>query len=374
MASLAARRPYVPPPWVQAVPWLAGRAPPNLLPGLANLPTPVSRWELPESLLPAGFRLWIKRDDATGSELSGNKVRKLQFLLAEALEQSSDCVVTIGGEQSNHVRATALAARAVGLEPHLVLRTDTEPEDLGLAGNLLLDRLAGAQIYLASRSEWREFGSAALLERVGAALRLQGRRPYVIPVGGSNSTGTWGYLEAVHELQQQLGHDGLPATVSDIVMATGSGGTAGGVALGVHLAGLGARVHAFSVSDSPEYFYDLIQKHIVQEMAPAGAVPPSTQLVQIRDAKGLGYAVSDRGELELIAQVARHSGVVVDPVYSGKALGACLRLMREEPAAFAGRDVLFWHTGGIFGVFDKAQELAPLLSSPAVCRLPQSTL
>lgn len=161
---------YVPPSWV-----VPGLVPPKTyLPGLAILPTPIMQWELPESLVPSdlGFRVFIKRDDATGCELSGNKVRKLQFLMAAALESGADSIVTIGGEQSNHARATALAARTLGLEPHLVLRTDeVSASGLGLAGNLLLDRLGGARIWLASKREWREHGSDALVARVEAMIK-----------------------------------------------------------------------------------------------------------------------------------------------------------------------------------------------------------
>ena len=157
---------YVPPSWIP--PSLS--PPKTFLKDLANVPTPVSRWNLPPSLAPTDFNLFIKRDDITGIELSGNKVRKLQFLMAEALEAGADSIVTIGGEQSNHARATAMAAATLGLEPHLILRTDRTAEELGLEGNLLLDRLSGARIWLATYAEWRADGPDKLVERVKHAI------------------------------------------------------------------------------------------------------------------------------------------------------------------------------------------------------------
>jgi D-cysteine desulfhydrase len=188
--------------------------------------------------------------------MSGNKVRKLQFLLADALAKQCDSIVTIGGEQSNHVRATAMAARAVGLEPHIILRTDKERQDLGLSGNILLDRLAGAQIWLATKREWRNHGSDALVNAIVEDLRQEGKNPYPIPVGGTNGLGTWGYLDAVAELETQIaeGNSGLPS-FSDIAITTGSGGTTGGLALGVHLSSLESKVHGFSVCDNPGFTF-----------------------------------------------------------------------------------------------------------------------
>jgi len=373
MASAACLRPYVPPPWVSKAPLLAAAKPPlHRLPGLANLPTPIVRWDLPPHLLPPDFRLWIKRDDATGSELSGNKVRKLQFLMADALNSGADCVVTIGGVQSNHARATALAARAIGLEPHLVLRTDTPPAELGLAGNLLLNRLAGAKIWLATMQDYVQSGSDALVNRVVQALQAAGRQPYAVPLGGSNGLGTWGYLDAVQELESQMGKDQVPEQFTDIAMATGSGGTTGGIGIGVSLSSLSARVHGFSTSDSPDYFYNHIDKQVIRDIAgnSTHSVPSARDLVHLRDVKGIGYAKSTTEELEFIRDVAAHSGVVLDHVYSGKAFRGLLKLMREEPSAFKGRDVLFWHTGGIFGVFDKESQIAPLLSPTDVQMIP----
>lgn len=158
---------------------------------LANTPTPVQRLRLIEPLLPArdlNMELWIKRDDFTGSELSGNKVRKLEFILADAVEQGCDTVVTIGGIQSNHCRATVAAANSLGLEAHVVLRTSrlAVDQDPGATGNLLVSRLANAHVHLVSKEEYARHGQKELGRRVVEELRAAGKKPYLIVVGGSS--------------------------------------------------------------------------------------------------------------------------------------------------------------------------------------------
>jgi len=177
--------------------------------------------------------LWIKRDDLSGFELSGNKVRKLEFLLADALNLGHDCVITIGGKQSNHARATAVAARQLGLESHLILRTPDPDSDPGLVGNLLFNRLVGSKIYTVSPSNYAQLGQTKLVNILAEQLRKEGKNPYCIPVGGSNAMGTWGYLEAVNELIEQMKE--LSLHFDHLVVACGSGGTACGLALGNRL-------------------------------------------------------------------------------------------------------------------------------------------
>lgn len=166
--------PYSPPAWARAL-----RGVPARRLSLARLPTPVAPWPVAGT----GGRLFVKRDDLSGLQLSGNKVRKLEFLLADALDRGCDSVVTVGGVQSNHCRATATAARYLGLEPHLVLRTTTRgaEDDPGLTGNLLVDRLVGAHVHQVTKSEYQSIGSEALTASVAERLRTQGRHPYVIP-------------------------------------------------------------------------------------------------------------------------------------------------------------------------------------------------
>ena len=366
--------PYSPPAWARAL-----RAPPAQRISLARLPTPVAPW----SVAGGGGRVFVKRDDLSGMQLSGNKVRKLEFLLADALAMGCDSVVTVGGAQSNHCRATATAARYLGLEPHLVLRVprpraDAGGDDPGLAGNLLVDRLVGAHVHQVTKAEYQRVGSEALTAAVAGRLRAEGRRPYVIPVGGSNALGAWGYLEAVRELEPDVRTLGI----TDIALATGSGGTAAGLALGARLAGLDCRVRAYAVCDSPAYFFDHIQTCLDELGAGAGGLGlRARDLLEVVDAKGSGYAQSREAELETLLRVARDTGVVLDPVYSGKAAHGLLGdLAREDAtggeAATAsppgGRRWLFLHTGGLMGLYDKVDQLQPLVEKlgAAVGRAP----
>lgn len=225
VASMVQREVYQPPPWTHPL-----TRPPSERLRLANLPTPIHAVSTTNLFPNNNNPLFVKRDDATaGVELGGNKCRKLEFLLADATKTTTnnyyDCVVTIGGAQSNHCRATAAAARLVGLQPHLILRTTANNCDT--TGNLLFDRLAGAHVYTVRPGEYGRVGSTALVARLCDYLRkTNGTHPYPIPVGGSNGVGTWGYIEAVEEVMQQ-------GTYDHIVFACGSGGTAAGIALGM---------------------------------------------------------------------------------------------------------------------------------------------
>ncbi|KAF6163953.1 hypothetical protein GIB67_023661 [Kingdonia uniflora] len=181
-----AKKHYVPPSWA-----LHLNPVPSHTFSLAHVPTPIHKWDIPN--LPKNTELWIKRDDLSGMQLSGNKVRKLEFLMADAVAQGADCIVTIGGIQSNHCRATAVAAKYLNLDCYLILRTSKAlvDKDPGLTGNLLVERLVGAHVDLVSKEEYSKIGSVALTNLLKESLQSEGRKPYVIPVGGSNSIGTW---------------------------------------------------------------------------------------------------------------------------------------------------------------------------------------
>lgn len=339
--------PYAPPAWAAAL-----HPPPKGRVGLAHLPVPIERWTPPS--VPRDAECWICRDDLTGAALSGNKVRKLAFLLAEAIDQGCDTVLTCGGLQSNHARATALAARRVGMEPILFLRTAAVDTDPGLAGNLLLDRLAGATLRLITPDQYRE--REALLAAEAERLRAQGRKPYVIPEGGSSPLGCWGYLDAVEEWSHHPAF--RAASITDVVVALGSGGTVAGLALGLHLAGHPARVHAVNVCDDAAYFYrriDALYAHL-------GAPVSAREVVDVVEGYvGRGYALSREEELRLLAHVATETGIVLDPVYTGKAFFGWVHERQKNPDRFGRGATLFVHTGGLFGCFDKAEELRPLL-------------
>lgn len=249
------RSPYAAPSWTNGA--LKTAAVPSERIHLGQFPTPMHRWSPPGY---ENFNVWLKRDDLSSFDLSGNKVRKLEFLMAKAVQEGYDSVVTIGGIQSNHARATACCARQLGLEPHLILRTPQPDNDPGLVGNLLLDRLVGAKLHLVSTSNYARIGGASLLAQLERDLLAAGRRPFLIPVGGSDPLGAWGYLEAVKEMidqQQSLGMDQF----DHIVFACGSGGTATGLALGSRLAGLRSKIHAVGVCDSPGMDYFLPKYH-----------------------------------------------------------------------------------------------------------------
>lgn len=338
---------------------------------LGRLETPVVPWKC-GALADLGVTWSIKRDDTSGLELSGNKVRKLEFLMAEALAGGHDCVVTIGGIQSNHCRATAAAAALLGVDAHLILRCPAKDVDgdLGLCGNLLLDRLLGATLHTCTVGEYQRVGSPGLTAALAEQLRAQGKKPYVIPVGGSNALGTWGYIEAVRELEAQLAERaaaGLPE-VTHIVFACGSGGTAAGLALGAHLSGLKAKVHGVGVCDTPDIFYADIAAMAAELGACAKDDPDAARgWLSLAQGKNTGYAQSTPEELAFIRDLCFESGVLTDPVYSGKALYHFVEGAKAAPEEFRDAHILFWHTGGQFGMAEKEEQLLELLP-PGQCR------
>ncbi|RLN37855.1 hypothetical protein BBJ28_00000491, partial [Nothophytophthora sp. Chile5] len=262
--------PFVPPTWAAAL-----RRPPAQKLRLGHFPTPIFPFSPPG--LPAGVKMFIKRDDFSGMETSGNKIRKLEFLMADALEQQADCIVTCGGVQSNHCRATAAVARMLGLDSYLLLRTNKPDEDPELVGNLLFDRMVDANLI-------------------------------------------------------QMSH---------LAFACGSGGTATGIGLGSYLYanahpdtalsfGSQIPVHAYIVCDNDEYFHNHIDDQILPAMGAPASIS-SRQFLQITNAQGTGYARSTTKELEFIYSVSRTTGVLMDPVYSGKALFHLIRELNESP-------------------------------------------
>lgn len=353
MASFLKARPGWKPPS-----WATGLKTPQQRYHLGVLPTPIHKFSPPG--VPSDVEIWIKRDDLSGMQMSGNKVRKLEFLMADAVESGADTVVTVGGIQSNHTRATAVAARYLGLGCHLVLRTSRAlvDEDPGLVGNLLVERMAGAEIHKITKEEYAALGGDAIGAQLVDQLRARGLKPYFIPVGGSNSLGCWGYLSAVEEIIEQSNEMGVK--FDDIVMACGSGGTTAGLALGNHLSGYGARVHAYGVCDDPDYFYDYIDG-LYHGLGWTG--PGARDTLTAVQARGLGYAISADAELETVQSVAEATGVVLDPVYSGKALHQLLLDVKRAPEEWSGRRVLFLHTGGLLGMYDKADQLQPLVAA-----------
>ncbi len=301
----------------------------------------------------AGAKIWVKRDDHTGSELSGNKVRKLEYLMAEALQQQATHVITCGGEQSNHARATAMAAAQLGLRSILILRTDDPDRPPEPTGNILLDRLVGAEVRWISRAAWKDRNR--LLAEAAERVREAGGTPYVIPEGGSNALGSWGYLRAASELAEDLQGIAAPDHPVTIVYACGSGGTGAGLVLGAKLLGFaarGIRVAGINVCDDRAYFIEAIGRICAdfdeRWQIDARVSPDDIDIVDGH--VGLGYAKSRPEELATIRDVCRSDGIVLDPVYTGKAFHGLVTELRRDPQRF-GAAVAFVHTGGMFGLF-----------------------
>ena len=316
---------------------------------LARLPTPIYRLERMTEIL-GGPEIYIKRDDLTGIGLSGNKVRKLEYLLADAKARGADTLITCGGIQSNHARATAVAAVQNGMSAVLVLRGQhAEPYD----GNVLLDRLVDAEIRLVTPEQYaRRIGE--IMGEIAGELRDAGRRPYVIPEGGSNACGVWGYLRAAEEIRGQV--EEMNLEVDAIITAVGSGGTYAGLSIGRKLVDLPARIVGFNVCDTAEHFQDLIGRlaagTVEQYRLPVRLEADEIDLID--GYVGRGYALSRPEELTFIRTVARTEGIFLDPVYTGKAFFGLADQIRKGRFD-KGERILFLHTGGIYGLFTPAK-------------------
>lgn len=316
---------------------------------LANLPTPAisvdrlaTHWGID--------RLYLKQDDLTGIELSGNKIRKLEYVVADALKSGADTLVTVGGEQSNHCRATAAVAAQLGLACHLLLRTSETPPHAPI-GNLFLDQLFGASISFHSPEE---FGSSReqIINQSLESLVAEGKKPYFIEMGASNPIGSWGYIRCVHELVDQLGVE----RAVDLYCATGSSGTQVGLMLGKALFQCDAwTVTGIPVCDDVDYFqrelraleratvarFDL---DVSEEMTP----------IQLLDGFiGEGYGIPYDRALKVLRECARFAGVVLEPVYTAKAMTGMLSEIRSKAASRKSLPV-FVHTGGVFGLMARA--------------------
>jgi L-cysteate sulfo-lyase len=319
---------------------------------LAKLPTPIDELaNLTREL--GGPAIIVKRDDLTGLAGGGNKVRKLEFLIADAIKQGADCLITVGGPQSNHCRQTAAAAALVRLPCHLVLGGDPQP----LIANSLIDHLLGATIHWTPRAQ-RSATMAALADE----LRGQGHRPYVIPVGGSTAVGALGYVAAMFELVEQLTQQGR--AVHHLVFATSSGGTQAGIVLGARLAGFKGRITAVSIDQTPDDQSDeRFLAGVCAEANAAAALLGADVRLSVADFAtaydylGGGYGVVGELERDAIKLLARTEGLLVGPVYTGRAAGAMIDMIRRGVFA-PDETVLFWHTGDDITLHAYAKELS----------------
>ena len=320
---------------------------------LAYGPTPIE--PLPRLGDRLGVELWVKRDDLTGFAESGNKVRKLEFLVREALDQGADTLITVGALQSNCCRATAAIAARLGLRCVLGLRGQ-RPHDLD--GNLLLARLFGAEAVFVPPEEVDR--PDALFTRLAEDVRRRGGRPYIVPESGSNELGVLGYAAVVEELQVQLAA-GAPAPDA-IVIAAWSGGSLAGLHLGKALFDLRAEIWGVPIAFEAEAIRDYVWTTVRKASSRFGLdVGLEREAIRLLDGyQGLGRATTRPEELAMVGQAAREAGLLLDPVYTAKAFLALAEVARREPGRI-GRRVLFLHTGGGFGIFPFRAPLSRLL-------------
>lgn len=301
-----------------------------------------------------GPTLLVKRDDCTGLALGGNKNRKLEFLVAEALAAGADTLVTAGGVQSNHCRQTAAAAARHGLKCELVLSRNVASNhpEYERTGNILLDRIFDAGTNFVSRDiDW-----TTELERVAETVRARGGKPFVIPIGGSTPTGALGYVACAHELLQQAAAQG--SVIDAVVHCSGSGGTQAGLLAG--LRGSGIPVIGISCADPRAKIeatvHDLVNRTLARLSPPATISRAEVEVVD--DYVGAGYGVPTPGMLEAVELCARLEGLLIDPVYTGKAMAGLIGLVRG--GRFKPTDtVVFIHTGGVPALFAYQDILVP---------------
>jgi L-cysteate sulfo-lyase len=314
---------------------------------LAHLPTPLEPMDRLSKHL-GGPRLWIKRDDCTGLSTGGNKTRKLEFLFGEALAKGADTVITQGATQSNHARQTAAGAAKLGLECHILLedRTGDNSDAYRLNGNVLLDRLHGASV--SKRPGGADMN--AEMEALAADLRDKGRKPYVIPGGGSNPVGALGYANCALELLHQANE--MDVKIDHIVQATGSAGTqagfvAGLVALNANIPVLGISVRAPKEKQEQSVF-DLAVRSA--DYFGAKGVVKREHIVANSDYVGPGYGLPTDGMREAVKLAARFEGILLDPVYTGKGFDGLIDHV-EKGFFPKNSNVVFLHTGGSAGLF-----------------------
>jgi len=314
---------------------------------LAHLPTPLEPMERLSKQL-GGPHLWIKRDDCTGLSTGGNKTRKLEFLMGDAMRQGADTVITQGATQSNHARQTAAAAAKLGFECHILLedRTGFATREYTQNGNVLLDHLHGAHV--SKRPAGADMN--AEMEAVARDLRAKGKKPYIIPGGGSNTTGALGYANCALELVAQANEMNL--RIDRIVQATGSTGTQAGLVAG--LCAIHANIPVLGISvrapkeKQEEAVFALAEK--TAELVGAPGAVKREHIAANSDYVGQGYGIPTEGMIEAVTMLAQHEGILLDPVYTGKGMAGLIDLVRKGTFEKES-NVVFLHTGGSVGLF-----------------------
>lgn len=324
---------------------------------LCHRPTPIEAMPRLSAHL-GGARLFIKRDDCTGLAMGGNKTRKLEFLVGEAMQQKADTLVTQGAVQSNHVRQTAAAACKVGMKCHVLLERRVPDRDASYeeTGNVLLDNLFGATY------EFRPAGldMNAEAEAVTEDLRAAGSRPYFIPGGGSNPTGALGYANCAQEIAEHSRDTGQH--FDWLVMGTGSTGTQAGLVAGFHAIGHDLPVMGVSVRQPRERQMNAVHALTQKTLSKLGADGlPLSKIIVDDGYVGEGYGIPAESTLEAIRLLARQEGILLDPVYSAKGMAGLIGMIRK--GFFKPEDnVLFLHTGGATALFAYQDQLLASLN------------
>ncbi len=309
---------------------------------LANLPTKIERLNrLSEQL---GKNIYIKRDDQTGMEFSGNKIRKLEYCLAEALDKNCDYLITCGSIQSNHCRATAAAAAKLGLGAYLVLKGD---ENTPVEGNLFFDKMLGAEIKFVTGEEYKN-KRTEIMESIKDELEKKGYKPYIIPEGASNGVGSLGYIKAMEEILKQ--EEEMRIKFDAIVVTVGSGGTYSGLYYGNRINNNSAVVYGFNITETKEHFQRVVIKLLEEISQYTGRkIDVVMDDIDIIDGYvGRGYALSRPEEIEFLSYLAKLEGLILDPVYTGKAMYGLVEEIKKGTFD-KHENILFVHTGGIFG-------------------------
>jgi len=314
---------------------------------LARLPTPLHEVPNVADLLRPGQRLWVKRDDETGCTTSGNKLRKLEFYAAEAQAQGADVLLTSGSALSNHCRTTAIVARELGMDSALLLEGPEKPR---LDGNFLLMVLVGAMV--CTVPEGATYDAMDELADMAEKLRAEGRTPYIVPPAGTAELGVIAYVKATEELAVQCAEMGLQPDA--VTVTVGSCSTYAGMVLGAKVCRTGCPAIGFSISGEtgPR---SARTRQLIDDATIALGVEPCVSDSDIRildQYRGEGYGKTDAALYTFIHEMGKRTGLILDPVYTGKALGGVLEEMRSGCLRDA-RDVVFVHTGGVFGIYQK---------------------
>lgn len=306
---------------------------------LANLPTRIEKLKYTYN----DIEVFIKRDDQTGFELSGNKVRKLEYTFKEALDQGCDTVITCGGIQSNHARATAIAAVKLGLEVHLVLKDNEAHEQ----GNFFLNQMIGAHFHIITLDEYQE--RQDIMESLKTDLESRGKKVYLIPEGASNGIGNLGYMHCYEEIKVQ------GRSFDYIVAAFGSGSTHTGLLLGAKYHTDATKIVGYNIYNPDVDSYQMVSDLAKDSEKYISPISLSQEDVIIKtDYVGRGYALSTPEEIDFIKKFARQEGVLLDTVYTGKAMYGLISDI-EKGDYPKGSKILFIHTGGVFGNFSKTE-------------------